>query len=216
MKAIAPSILSADFCKLGNNIQEIEEAGGTHLHIDVMDGMFVPEVSFGPPIIKSIRPISKLFFDVHLMVCNPYKQIEQYVKSGADHITIHVESCDNVGEILDLIHSFGIKAGISLKPNTKVDTIIPYLNQVDMILVMSVEPGYAGQTYLEESTNRIRHIRELLDEKNLQVAIEVDGGIKRDNIQEVLDAGADVLVVGSEIFSGSITENLEYFLSAVK
>ncbi len=216
MKAIAPSILSADFSKLGTNIQEIEDAGGTHLHIDVMDGMFVPEISFGPPIIQSIRPISKLFFDVHLMICNPYKQIEQYAKSGADHITIHVESCDNVGETLDYIHSLGVKAGISLKPNTKVDAIIPYLNQVDMILVMSVEPGYAGQVYLKESNNRIRHIRELLAEKNLQVAIEVDGGIKRDNIQEVLDAGADVVVVGSGIFTGTITENLEYFLSVVK
>ncbi len=215
MNILSPSILSADFSKLGENIKEIEQAGGDHLHIDVMDGIFVPDISFGTPVIKSIRPITKLFFDVHLMICDPQNHIEEYVRCGADSITIHVESSNQIGTTLDLIHSYGIKAGITLKPDTPVDAIIPYLNQVDMVLVMSVEPGFAGQVYLEEATNRIRQIRTLITERNLNVRVQVDGGIKKDNVHIPLEAGADVVVVGSGIFDGSIKENTKCFLGLI-
>lgn len=211
MNILAPSILAADFANLEREIKQVEECGVTYLHVDVMDGLFVPHISLGTPIIKSIRPISKLFFDVHLMVQNPQKHVENIAASGADGITIHVESTESVRETLVKIRGMGLKAGLSLKLNTPIEAIEPYWDYVDMILVMSVEPGKGGQPYEEIATERIVKIRELIDCNNPSIQLEVDGGIKKENVRKVLNAGANVIVVGSDIFSGSIIKNIQCF-----
>lgn len=212
MNILSPSILSADFANLGRDIIETRKAGARYLHIDVMDGKFVPSISFGMPVIKSIRKVSDIVFDVHLMIEEPIRYIKEFAQSGADIITIHLEACENVQATIDKIHEMGLKAGLSIKPKTPVESLLPYLDKVEMILMMSVEPGFGGQKYIEDSTERIRKVRKMLDERNLSADLEVDGGINVDNVSVVLDAGVNVVVAGSAIFGGNIEEKTKAFM----
>ena len=212
MNILSPSILSADFANLGRDILEAANGGAKYLHVDVMDGKFVPSISFGMPVIKSIRSVSDIVFDVHLMIEEPIRYIKEFVESGADIITIHLEACENVQATIDKIHEMGVKAGLSIKPGTPVESLLPYLDKVEMILMMSVEPGFGGQKYIEASTERIRQVRTMLDERNLSTDLEVDGGINVDNVSIVLDAGVNVVVAGSAIFGGNIKEKTLAFM----
>lgn len=216
MLILAPSILSADFKKLGEQIKEVERAGAQYIHIDVMDGIFVPSISFGMPVIESIRPVSDIVFDVHLMIDKPIRYIEEFAQAGADIITFHVEACDNVTETIEEIRKYGKKAGISLNPATPVSAIEPYIELVDLILVMSVNPGFGGQKYIVGSSEKIARISKLVKEKNSKALVSVDGGIKKDNVVEVLEAGADILVAGSAVYKGNVFENTEYFMKQLK
>ncbi len=212
MNVLSPSILSADFTKLGEQIREADQAGAQYIHIDVMDGVFVPSISYGMPVIKSIRPATDKVFDVHLMIVDPIRYIKDFVDSGADIITFHLEATEDPKAVIDEIHKYGKKAGISIKPGTEVDAVIPYVDMVDMILVMTVEPGFGGQKFIPESIGRIKAVKKILEDKNLHTDIQVDGGIYTDNVQAVLDAGANVIVAGSAVFKGNIRDNVNAFL----
>lgn len=215
MYILAPSLLAADFTRLGEQIRETQEAGAQYLHIDVMDGVFVPSISFGMPLIESIRPVSSQFFDVHLMIVHPEKYIEEFVRCGADGITFHLEAAQDPQSIIDKIHQCGAKVGISIKPGTALEEVFPYLDQIEMVLIMSVEPGFGGQAFIPESYERIRQMREYIDTHDLNVKIEVDGGVGKKNVREVLNAGADVFVAGSGVFrKNSISDNVAKFLEA--
>lgn len=213
---LAPSLLAADFAKLGKQILQTKKYGASYIHIDVMDGLFVPSISFGMPLIESIRPITDQFFDVHLMIVEPERYIEEFAGLGADGITFHLEATKDPASVIDLIHRSGVKAGISIKPGTPVEEVLPYLNKVDLVLVMSVEPGFGGQTFMEEAFDRIRQIRSYLKEHQLEhVRLEVDGGIGKKNVSQVLSAGADVIVAGSAVFrKRSIKDNISKFMKA--
>ncbi len=212
MNILSPSILSADFTRLGEELLQVEQAGAKYLHIDVMDGSFVPSISFGMPVIASIRKASNLIFDVHLMIDEPIRYIEEFAKAGADIITIHLESCQDVQAAIDKIHEQGIKAGLTIKPKTPVESLIPYLDKVEMILLMSVEPGFGGQKYIEGSTEKIRRVRAMLAERNLDTDLEVDGGINLENVSVALEAGANVIVAGSAIFGTKTRKKAELFM----
>ena len=213
---LAPSILSADFKILGEQLRTTEKAGAQYVHFDVMDGMFVPSISFGMPVLSSIKGTTGQVMDVHLMVADPERYIEEFAKCGADSITVHQEACEDLQKALDLIHGCGVKAGISIKPGTAVETLIPYLDQAELFLVMSVEPGFGGQAFLPESLERIRNLRSLLEERGIGADIEVDGGIYHSNVAEVLEAGANVIVSGSGVFKGDIRKNTEDFMEILK
>ncbi len=199
---LAPSILSADFADLKSALAQCESGGAHWIHIDVMDNQFVPNLTIGPPVVKSLRPKTNKFLDVHMMVINPENLVESFAKSGADMITFHVEATNDVQSVIDLIKATGTQVGLSIKPSTKLEEIEPFYDQLDLILVMSVEPGFGGQGYIESSTERVIKIKARLKELCLQdrVLIEVDGGIKLHNAKKVIDAGADVLVAGSAVF----------------
>ena len=193
MKTLAPSILAADFAKLGAQVLQIEKAGATMLHIDVMDGIFVPSISFGFPIIRSLRPMTDLFFDVHLMITAPERYVEEFAEAGADGITIHVEACQCMVETLEKIRSLGLQSGVSLHPQTPVTAVYPYLELMDRVLVMTVNTGFGGQRYIEGCTKKITMLREEIDKRGLSTMVEVDGGVNRKNAARILDAGADIL-----------------------
>lgn len=199
---LSPSILSADFSNLQLALDQCAVGGAHWIHIDVMDNQFVPNLTIGPPVVKSLRSKTQKFLDVHMMVINPEKLVEPFAKAGADMITFHIEATDNPLSIIDLIKSTGSKVGISLKPSTPISEVEPFFDKIDLILVMSVEPGFGGQGYIDTSTDRIKEIKQKLIEQCLQdrVLIEVDGGIKLHNAKKVIEAGADVLVAGSAIF----------------
>ena len=208
MYQLCPSILSADFNRLGEQIKALEKEGVEYLHIDVMDGDFVPNISFGMPVIKSIRKESKMFFDVHLMVMAPERYIQDFVDCGADSIIIHAEACEDLERTIEAIHDAGVKAGISIKPATPVNDISHLLEDVDMVLVMTVQPGFGGQKYIPECTEKIQELRELIDSEKLDVDIQVDGGINEDTLETVMKAGANLLVMGSGVFRGDLSANV--------
>ena len=215
-KILAPSILSADFKILGEQIRETEKGGAQYIHFDIMDGMFVPSISFGMPVLSSIKNLTGQTIDAHLMVTEPVRLMEDFVKCGADILTVHYEACTDLKADIDCIHSLGAKAGVSVKPETPVDVLEPYLDQADMFLVMCVVPGFGGQTFLPGSIEKIRQLRAMLDARGMEKDIEVDGGIHHSNVTQVLDAGANVIVAGSAGYHGSVRDNTERFMEILK
>ena len=208
---LAPSILAADFKILGSQIRQIEEAGAKYVHIDVMDGIFVPSISFGMPLISSIRPGSDLIFDVHLMICDPIRYIDEFKECGADMITVHYEACEDVAATLHRIREAGLKAGLSIKPGTPVSVLEDFLDKCDMILLMSVEPGFGGQKFIESSYERAGKIRRMIDDSPYSIDLEIDGGITLDNVAKVLGSGVNVIVTGSAVFKEPY-ENTKKFM----
>ena len=208
---ISPSILSADFSQLGNEIKKLEDGGADLIHVDVMDGHFVPNLTIGPPVIKNLRKYTKLPFDVHLMISPVHKYIENYAEAGADIITIHPEATENLNDSINLIKKFGKKVGVSLNPETEIKTLISEIKRIDLVLVMSVNPGFGGQKFMPEVLNKIKELKNIKDKYNYHFDIEVDGGINFSNSRDVLEAGANILVSGTTIFkenNGDIKGNI--------
>ena len=216
MVKIAPSILSADFANLERDIQRISTAD--YVHVDVMDGVFVPNITIGIPVVKSIRPTTTLPLDVHLMIVEPVRYVEQFCDAGADLVTVHVESdtAENIHAAIDKIHAKGKKAGIVLKPKTTWEAVLPYIDQVELILVMTVEPGFGGQKLIPECLNKVAVIRKMITDRGLATDLEVDGGIHLDNVALALDAGANVIVAGSAVFKDNIAANAKAFLNKME
>ncbi|WP_147532045.1 ribulose-phosphate 3-epimerase [Bacillus marasmi] len=201
MVKIAPSILSADFAKLGEEIKDVERGGADYIHVDVMDGHFVPNITIGPLIVEAIRPVTKLPLDVHLMIENPDQYIEAFAKAGADYLTVHVEACRHLHRTLGYIKSFGVKAGVVLNPATPVEMIQHVLEDVDMVLFMTVNPGFGGQKFIPSVLPKIKQLREMIDAKGLDIEIEVDGGVNAETARLCVEAGATVLVAGSAVYN---------------
>ncbi|MFC4651900.1 ribulose-phosphate 3-epimerase [Lactococcus nasutitermitis] len=206
---IAPSILSADFGTFAQEVQKLEKAGADVVHIDVMDGHFVDNLTFGAGVVAAIRPVSNLFFDVHMMVEEPQKYVDEFAKAGADSMTVHVEATPHIHGTLQAIKKAGMKASVAINPGTSVELIKPVLSMVDMVLVMTVNPGFGGQAFIPEAIEKVAELAKLRTEKELDFEIEVDGGITDETISQALDAGANVFVAGSFVFKGNVTENIE-------
>ena len=209
---ISPSILSADFSQLGNEIKRLEDGGADMIHVDVMDGHFVPNLTIGPPVIKALRNYTKLPFDVHLMIAPVHKYIKNYAEAGADIITIHPEATDNLKESINHIRELGKKVGVSLNPNTKIDIIKEFFSEINLILIMSVHPGFGGQKFIPEVLVKIKELKKIKDQQNFNFDIEVDGGINFDNSKLAIEAGANILVSGTTIFknnNGNIKKNID-------
>lgn len=217
MIKLAPSILSADFANLEKDVKEIENAGAHYLHIDVMDGQFVPNISIGIPVVKSLRKVTDMTFDVHLMIDRPERYIENFADAGADIINFHVEATEDVVGCIKMIRELGKKPAITLKPNTDIEPYLQYLHDVDMILVMSVEPGFGGQSLIPHTLGTIERVSNYIEEHNLNVEIEIDGGVNLDNVINVINAGANVIVAGSAVFDGkACANNVDLFYDKFK
>lgn len=207
MAKISPSLLSADFANLKEEIKKVEKGGADYLHLDVMDGNYVPNITFGAPVIKKLRKITKLPFDVHLMIEKPERYIKDFVDAGADILTVHAEATVHLHRTIQEIKSYGIMAGVSLNPATPLEDIEYVLDDLDLILIMTVNPGFGGQSFIKAMTDKIKKLRKIIDERNLNIIIQVDGGVKLQNASEILKYGADLLVVGSDIFESEDIEN---------
>lgn len=215
MNKLAPSILSANFAALGEDVKKAERAGAQYLHIDVMDGAFVPSLSLGFPVIQSIRKLTDMIFDVHLMICSPDRYIAEFAAAGADIITVHAEACPHLNRTVASIKEQGVKAGVVLNPATPLTELQYILEDLDMVLLMTVNPGFGGQKYIESCTKKIQDLRKMITDRGLNIDIEVDGGIKLSNVRKVLDAGANVIVAGSAVFGGDVEKNVKDFLEVL-
>lgn len=213
---LSPSILSADFNHLARDVKEVEASGAQWLHIDVMDGSFVPNISFGFPIMQSLRKVTDLFFDVHLMIVDPIKYIGEFAKSGADMITVHFEACTHLDRVISEIKSYGVKAGVALNPSTPISQLEYILDELDMVLIMTVNPGYGGQSYISYCDRKIKELRNMIDSRGLDVDIQLDGGVKESNLEHLIKCGANVFVAGSAVFEGDIKANTAALLEKFK
>ncbi len=212
----APSILSADFTQLQKDIDDVQKGGADYLHFDVMDGMFVPAISFGMPVLKCVAGKTELFLDVHLMIVEPERYIEEFIKDGANLVTVHLETLKEPEKVIKQIHALGAKAGLAINPETPAERIRPYLSMIDMALVMCVHPGFGEQAYLSSSDEKIAQIASWIREEDLHVDLEVDGGIKMENVERIAALGANVIVAGSAVFKGDVEENTREFIGKIK
>lgn len=216
MNILSPSLLSIDFNHIERDAKILVEHDVKWFHLDVMDGNFVPNISFGPPVIQSIRQITDVFFDVHLMIQEPIRYIDAFLNAGADMLTVHVEACENLQETIDAIKKAGLKVGIAVNPATPVSSVESYIDQVDMILIMSVNPGFGGQKFMPVALEKLQQVKELAKDSNPELLIQVDGGITVENVQDVLEAGANVIVAGSAVFKGDKAANIRAFMEKMK
>ena len=216
MYILSPSILAADFGQLSRDIEIIDKAGAEYVHVDVMDGLFVPSISMGMPVMESIRKSTNRVFDVHLMINERIRYIDEFKKAGADIITVHAEACHKLSDTLDKIREVGCKVGVAINPHTSISAIEGVLDKVDMVLIMTVQPGFGGQKYMDIVTPKISQMKKLIDDRGLNIDIEVDGGISAQNVRVVLDAGANVIVAGSAVYKNDVTANVKEFLEIFK